>query len=388
MNHELIISSLQAALDAVGEAMQDNTQLALIFHNPEKAHPSVGNLLEALRAQPSLAIFDGKMQVLASQAMRMEISNLAAILLRWGLDVGSKQAVDYLQRYLDAKEIPFRLTLAITGLRVDHQCDLGSGIALIPWDKLPSSYHKDTIYTRVITSFGFKWPSAAMVQERILPKLHVSGNDYKLSPLDESEIQDAFLSIGVVGPFAPEVLVSWLEPPQWAPIMAVGYSMPHLEGRARHDEWTSDHCQAASRFFDSFKALNADRKDALRLPLQRLSMAMRRLSNVDCAVDLGIALEALFLGDLSDDRGELTFRLRLRVARYMERDEEKRETIFRLVGDLYKLRSIAVHTGRSPDDIRGRTTSNLLDEGYQLTAHAIRRFIEEGAPDWNKVQLG
>jgi len=176
LNHELITSKLQAALDAVGEtARTDDIQLALILHKPERAHPSVGQLLEALRAQPSLAIFDGKMQVLANQAMRMEISNLAAWLIRRGRDVGSVRAVADLQRYLEVTEIPFSMTFGLTGLKVDRQCDLGCEIVLVPWDNLPDSYHKHTIYTRFLTLFGFKWPSAAVVQEKILPKLHVSG---------------------------------------------------------------------------------------------------------------------------------------------------------------------------------------------------------------------
>jgi hypothetical protein len=380
---------LQAAVDAIGEmAHTDDIQLALVLHDPKRSHPSVGKLLEALRAQPALAIFDGKMQVLANQAMRMDFSNLAGWLIRRGRDVGSAQAVADLQRYVDASEIPFCHTFGLTGLRVDCRCDLGFGIALIPWDNLPNSYHKHTIYTRFITSFGFKWPSAAVIQERILPKLHVSAEEERqLSQLDDSELYDALLCIGAAGPFAPEVLVSWLDPPPWAPVMGVGYSMPHLEGRSRHDVWTSEHCEAASQLFKTFRTLRAETKDALRVPLQRLGIAMRRLSNVDSAIDLGIALEALFLNDLPDDRSELTFRLRLRVARYLEQDSKKREALFRIVGDLYALRSAAVHTGRTPKGIRGRTTSELLEEGFRLTATAIRRHVYEGTPDWNNVQL-
>lgn len=388
MNHELIILRLQAALDAVGEmALTDDIRFALILHEPERGHPSVGQLLEALRAQPTLTIFDGKMQVVANQAMRVEFNNLAWWLIRRGRDVGSAHAVADLQRYIDAIEIPFSVTFGLTGLRVDHRCDLGFGIALVPWDSLPDSYCKHTIYTQFLTSLGFKWPLAAIVQEKILPKLHVSGEEHQLSQLDESELHDALLCIGAVGPFAPEVLASWLDPPLWAPVMGVSYSMPYLEGQTRHDVWTDEHCGAASKLLETFRILSAEMKDALRLPLQRLSMAMRRFSNVDSAIDLGIALESLFLNDLQDDRGELTFRLRLRVARYIEQNSTEREALFRLVGDLYSLRSIAVHSGRSPSHIRGRTTSDLLEEGFRLTANAIRRHVVEGPPDWNNVQL-
>ncbi len=93
--------------------------------------------------------------------------------------------------------------------------------------------------------------------------------------------------------------------------------------------------------------LSEPTKDAVRLPMQRLSLAMRRLTNVDSAIDLGIALESIFLNDLQDDRGELTFRLRIRVTRWMEDDVSKRPNLYQLVGDLYTLRSRAAHSGSS-----------------------------------------
>lgn len=389
LNQDLIKSTLQAAVDVIGKmASTDDIQLAMALHDPKRCHPSVGKLLEALRAEPTLAISDGKMQVLANQSTRMELSNLAEWLIRRGRDVGTTQAVADLQRYVDASEIPLHSTLGLTGLKVDCQCDLGFGIALIPWESIPASYHKHTLSTRFLASLGFKWPSAALVKERLLPKLHVSTEEERQrSRLDDSEMHDALLCINVVGPFASEVLVSWLDPPQWAPVIGVTYSMPYPEGRSRHDAWTSEHCEAASKLFKTFRTLSAGAKDALRVPLQRLSIAMRRLSNVDSAIDLGIALEALFLNDLQDDRGELTFRLRLRVARYLEQNSTNREALFRIIGDLYTLRSKAVHTGQTPKDIKGRTTSELLEEGFQLTAAAIRRHVYEGPPDWSKVQL-
>ena len=82
-----------------------------------------------------------------------------------------------------------------------------------------------------------------------------------MSQLDESELRDALLCIGAVGPFAPEIIVSWLDPPPWAPVMGVGYSMPHLEGRPRHDVWTDEHCGAASKLFETFKTLRAETRN-------------------------------------------------------------------------------------------------------------------------------
>jgi Apea-like HEPN len=388
MNHELITTTVQATLDAIRESVRaDDSQLALIIREPARAHPSVGQLLEVLHAEPSLAIFDGRMQVIANLAARVEIGDLADWLIRRGLEVGPAQAVANLQRYLDVTEIPFSMILGLNGLEVDRSCDLGAGIVLMPWDHLPDAYRKDMIYPGFLPWIAFKGPMAVVVRQVMLPKLHVSEEergDVMTFP-DESELRDAILCIGVVGPFAPEIFGSWLAAPPWAPVKLTPGSLSPLEGRPRRDVWTEEHYQAASRIFQSFRALDAKRKDALRLPLQRLSMAMRRRSNVDSAVDLGIALEALFLSD--ENRSELTFRLCLRVARFMEQDSGRRLTLFQLVGDLYSLRSTAVHTGRLRNHFKGRLTSKVLDEGFRLTANAISRILVEGAPDWNSVQL-
>lgn len=239
LKYELITAAVQATLDAVGDIVRaDDIQSALIVRDPAKTHPSVGQLLEVLRAEPSLAIFNGRMQVVANHAMRWEIGDLAMWLMRRGLQVGPAQAVADLQRYLDEPQIPFTMVLGITGLNLEGPCDFGGGIALLPWERLPDSYQKHTIYTKFLTSFGLKWPSAAVMREISLPKLHVSGEYHQLMQLDESELWDALLCIGVVGPFAPEVLVSWLEPPVWAPVRAGAFSLPYLEGRPRHDVWT------------------------------------------------------------------------------------------------------------------------------------------------------
>jgi hypothetical protein len=57
----------------------------------------------------------------------------------------------------------------------------------------------------------------------------------------------------------------------------------------------------------------------------------------------------------------------------------------RPLGTLYSLRSGAVHTGRLSSD---QKVTKQLQEGCRVTAEAIRRFIEEGPPDWKAVQLG
>jgi hypothetical protein len=137
--------------------------------------------------------------------------------------------------------------------------------------------------------------------------------------------------------------------------------------------------------FTDWIDLAETRRMELRVPMQRLNSAMRRPSLVDSAIDLGIVLESIFL---PDGGGALTFRLRVRVARWLGSTPEERRRLSATVGDLYAVRSKAVHEGRVPDTIHQRTTRELLEEGYELTARALVALISKGDPDWDAVTYG
>jgi len=140
-----------------------------------------------------------------------------------------------------------------------------------------------------------------------------------------------------------------------------------------------------SCLFSNWLGLTEERRVELRVPMQRLNSAMRRSSPVDSAIDLGIALESIFL---PDGRGALTFRLRVRAARWLGSTPAERRCLSVTVDDLYKVRSMAVHGGRVPDTIRGRQARELLEEGYGLTATGLVALIRKGDPDWDAVTYG
>lgn len=392
MTFRTISIRLKKALEEIGDEIRtDKDALFQIMDLGKQKYPSVSYLLDALRANPALDVFNGRLHRVANRGMQVEIENLAIWLIRRGSIVGSTRAVAGLQKYLRLSEIPFSMAFGLTGINIDHQCNLGHGIKLVPWEKFPDTSHKDLIYSTFSRSVGFKWPSAVILQEKILPVPHIAEklrqDSGPYTPIDDSELRDVILCIGAVGPFATEELVTWLEPPPWAPVIGQYLNISIPEGLPRNDVWKAEHCKPLLDLFKKFRTLVPKEKDALRLPMQRLNMAMRRNSKVDSAVDLGIALESLFLNNASDTRGELTFKLQLRVARYIEKTQEKRADIFQLMGDLYNLRSKAVHTGRIPEKIKNKPTFVILREGYKITAESIRLFILEGRPDWAKIQL-
>lgn len=264
---------------------------------------------------------------------------------------------------------------------------LGRRVSLLPWGQVPESHQKQSIHEKFFMTADFRWQTAAVVREETLPKIHIHGAGFEqhMIPLDDTDLRDAILCIGLCGPTAPFVLASWLAPPPWAPMMGSGYSMPFPEGKPRHRKWLQSYSLEASELFQAFVALPDARKDLLRLVMQRLNSAMRRLSNVDSAIDLGIALESLFLDDMDEERGEMTFRLRFRASRFMGKSRADRVRLYKLVGDLYSARSSAIHSGRVSSTVQGRPTDEILEEGYRLTADTVKRLIITGQADWTTV---
>lgn len=365
--------------------------MGLMLHyasdEPSRSDPRLVALVETLRSESDLELFNGYMQVVGNSALRVEYANLAGWLLRRAKSVGAQRAISDLDRYLSSEELPFLYTLAVAGIKVTVRCSLSPDLEMVPWGALPGSHTKDTIFQTLVLGASFHWPTAALQRKMTLPKLHVREADFKThgTDLPHTEVQDALLCVGLIGPTAPYVLASWLEPPDWAPVLTGGYSMPHLEGIPRRHDWPGTGCEQARSLYGLFVKLEESLRARLRLAMQRLNTAMRRPSPVDAAVDLGIVLETLFLHDMQDARGELTYRLRVRAARYLGSDAGERRRLFGLLGDLYTVRSVAVHTGRVPDTIRGSGTRELLDQGFSLAASTLVRFISQGDPDWDQV---
>ncbi len=86
--------------------------------------------------------------------------------------------------------------------------------------------------------------------------------------------------------------------------------------------------------------------------IHRFNLAFDRGLLADRIVDLVIAAEALFLGDLDEKyRGELRFRFALRAAKFIEHPSYDEHDIYRVMRQAYDARSAIVHGG-SPNETR------------------------------------
>lgn len=381
--------ALGGALQYVKQADLRQYELSALIqeaadHKPDVPKP-ISALLQSIAAEPVLSVFQG-MLVLPAMAVRFNQASLAMWLVVGAERKGVSNILEDLSRYVSAPEIPFLWVSAIQGISLSAECKVSEDCSWVPWKDLPESEHTNYVYRSAIQRG--RHPSSVLLHRFSSPKTHVGDSDYSGHPLLNVRFDDTdtILCATLFGPSAPVLIATWTEIPDWMPSWGTGLSAPPPTDMSEDVEWPASAYEEFPKLLARFRALDPSVKAMLRVPLERLNRAIRRPQHVDAAIDAGIALESLFTNDIEDDRGDFTYKLKLRSSRYLFSDFKQRKDTFRLVGKLYHLRSKAVHTGvlseKTPDEV-----SQLLQEGYRIVSTAIKKMIEGGVPKWRDFDL-
>ena len=142
--------------------------------------------------------------------------------------------------------------------------------------------------------------------------------------------------------------------------------------------------------YDAFEGLDAVARRGLDIPLTRWIGSLGSKSPVDQAIDLGIALEALYAADGGE---EISFRLRIRAAKHLREDVDDQNAVSEQIKQVYRLRSQAVHEGQFSEKklkVGGNAIEHgeLLQIGQELCRQGILRVVMDGRlPDWRNMGL-
>ena len=107
--------------------------------------------------------------------------------------------------------------------------------------------------------------------------------------------------------------------------------------------------------------LNKNTGNNLQIPIDRWIKSKTSINPVDKIIDLGIALEAIYLPKNKTD--QLSLSLRLRASWHLGKNKSERKELIDEFDAIYTLRSKAVHNGEVPDEIKlERERSPLLHQ--------------------------
>lgn len=149
----------------------------------------------------------------------------------------------------------------------------------------------------------------------------------------------------------------------------------------------------AKRYYKILDNPNSSISERLQIPIDRWIKSKANKDPIDKIIDLGIALEALYLSE--GTREQLTLQFRLRASWHLGKDKEHRKRLMDEFKAIYDLRSQAVHNGKVADKVKIRkgeepvATSKFIPKVQDLCRKSIRKILEDGEfPDWNDLILG
>ena len=141
---------------------------------------------------------------------------------------------------------------------------------------------------------------------------------------------------------------------------------------------------------------NSNVGEKLEIPINRWIQSKVNKDPVDKIIDLGIALESLYLSG-TESKNEIRFRFSLHAAWHLGEDKEHREGLMKKFKAIYDWRSAVVHTGKLPKKGTGKKKKSYTQEevrefirnAQDLGRNSIIKILEDGKfPDWNNLILG
>ena len=169
-----------------------------------------------------------------------------------------------------------------------------------------------------------------------------------------------------------------------------GYSDSWVDIRSPSTTFSKAQVQESVDLYRKIVDLPEDTQTRLKIPLDRWVKSKTNQGYVDKMIDLGIALESFYLRGIRD---ELSFRLRLRAALHLEDGIKQRRQMKRTFGQMYRIRSEAVHEGTVPEHVtvcgQNVRINEFIESSQELFKRSLLKVIEHGQfPDWDTIELG
>ncbi len=346
------------------------------------------SLVAALTREPRLRIFDRSLQRIGQAFQSFDHYRLASWLVGRAQATNVERALSDLATYAEKDTFRAFQVVFATGTWADELYKFDDGMTLCPVKYLPFEVPSDSFSERVIlgqTSFAmfkpFEHPRVHQAQgaSQTIPDLDRT----YLRINDELRLVQELLSLLGKG---TQLIAFTTVPADNVPSTGLlSWHMPEMRTALLGSIVTRSEAMRLAQLRSDFQALSENQRQALRVPLRRLVKALCALSLVDKAIELGVAMEALYLSDQT--HGELTYRLALRGATFLSADARTTESIFKDLKQAYTLRSQAVHTGTFSRKNRSKATG-IIDSAIGHVSRTLAAFIRHGpVKNWEALVL-
>lgn len=391
LDHQIkALDALAASLPQEEELRPYNSLYRGIISTRAVKYENVQKFAEDLKQHCELEIFTDTMQVTGTQSSAFGHEPLAMWLMRRAKQVGAKVAYHELTEYAENETFDAYEVAILAGVSVGQPTDIGNGVHIYPAAEVPilslMQMIEDIKYSSLFLS---ERPGAFLIKRFAHKRLHIAGDERNPTPFvfgPAEDLRDAHLCMSVGGLVGPQIIAYGTQVGDKTPNPGgLGWALPMHRSVGISKNINQNLLDQIKQIHEAFSVLPEEVKHKLRIPMERINNYAALKDPVDKAIELGVALEALFLED--NNRSELRYQFSLRAATLLGTDAGSRHEIFDLMKTMYDLRSQAVHNGRIPKKLAEKAP-DLMEKVAPLATKAVKYMIEEQGVDWKALILG
>ena len=339
-------------------------------------------------------------------------------LLKIARDRGVEAAVSAFDRCTTDTQASFQYLALLEGIYVDEETQIFDGVKLVPPPDLLSDLSK---------SFNFnvsEWQLTPLREKTLLvvdasvspifhkpdPRGYYSGSTFRVKEysgkfpnFNESEIYNDDFYMELCQPLslacnsAVQIRLQWrfLEKDKifnLIPGRTESTQLGRIDLSGSSTKVGKSQIEEAKRIYNEFARFNSGDKEKLLIAVDRWTRSKASQADIDSMIDLGIALESLYVPESS---GESTFKLGVRAAWHLKEDSVNRKALKKTFGDIYNWRSKAVHTGKLPKKssktpFTQEEIEEFIKKAQDYCRDSILKILKEGKfpANWDDLIFG
>ncbi|SER95467.1 hypothetical protein SAMN04490244_104129 [Tranquillimonas rosea] len=307
----------------------------------------------------------------------------AISLAAYAVSQGPSRAINWYRGVINTESARIRHAGLISGLMVKEKLDFSNGVSILPFEQAGDSPQVTTFRSLSMAHplqnvLGTHFNALAFKEIR-----HDRTEKVPKQPINHgviSAIEDVLIGCILNKGLAPALTVNWtefLDPELQAAEASWGTAgfpqeAPVSSGRVLQSNDLPN--------IELFLAMMPALKEKMRVALSRVGLARRKHTCANKAIEYSIALEAL----LSDGNTEMTHKIATRAAIILGESYEERAQYRKLIKNLYKVRSRAVHG----EDVSKDNDFDIIEESEDAISNLLLVAAKRGKEfDFDQIDL-
>lgn len=342
--------------------------------------PAGWNFIDLLR-NPVFSRFQNKIFCLFPNSTTVNIGTLATWSVRRANETNSNNTTQELIRYLQLDSHNLNIVSVIPALRIEQDIHLSHDLLLT--SKIPSHLNFEHLKNLIRETGNASFPYSFLIERKTVSSHHQTNED-EFNAAQKIENYKWYV-LSILGLFtereSPAFLGVWTLLENGTPFSgwldAQRTYYPELKLPEMMEEINSNRIDDIHNTLNAFLNIPKKIRTPIEVGLYRLGQAMNTMNSVQKAIDLGIALESLFIP--IKNQAKISHHFAVIGSSLLTNSPEQRVELYNFFKyKIYKYRSDAVHSGQLVPRTNTTSINSELSIGIKRAQECFKAAISIG----------